>query len=68
MIVPVALKLKARVLSICKNTGECCLSFSRDELKQVMKQLGDNVTEAEIDQMIKNADTDKDGKVNYNGK
>ena len=39
--------------------------ISHTELKQVMDDLGENMTEKEIDTMIKDADTDDDGMVNY---
>ena len=39
--------------------------ISHTELKQVMEDLGENMTEQEIDNMIKDADTDDDGMVNY---
>ena len=40
-------------------------TISHAELKQVMEDLGENMTEQEIDNMIKDADTDDDGMVNY---
>ena len=38
--------------------------IERDELKQMMIKLGENLSEDDIDAMIKEADTDKDGRVN----
>lgn len=38
--------------------------ITRSELKEAMSKLG-GVSDAEIDQMIRNADGDGDGKVNY---
>ncbi|XP_067324502.1 calmodulin-like [Anolis sagrei] len=35
------------------------------ELRHVMTNLGEKLTDAEVDQMIKEADLDGDGKVNY---
>ncbi len=35
------------------------------ELKLVMNYLGENINEGELDQMIQEADIDRDGKVNY---
>ena len=40
--------------------------IERDELKQMMTKLGEKLTDREIDEMMKEADTDKDGRVNYN--
>ena len=39
--------------------------ISRSELKSAMKKLGEKMTDKDIDDMIKEADLDKDGKVNY---
>ncbi|KAG2232007.1 hypothetical protein INT48_004817 [Thamnidium elegans] len=36
-----------------------------DELRQVMKQLGQKLSEQEVDEMIKEADADSDGKIDY---
>lgn len=38
------------------------------ELRQAMKSLGETMTDEEVDEMIKVADVDSDGKVNYQGK
>ena len=40
--------------------------IERDELKQMMSKLGEKLTDGEIDEMMKEADTDNDGRVNYN--
>ena len=40
--------------------------IEREELKQMMTKLGEKLTDGEIDEMMKEADTDKDGRVNYN--
>ena len=37
------------------------------ELKQVASELGEELTETEIDEMIREADVDGDGQVDYNG-
>ena len=37
------------------------------ELKRIMLSLGEPVTEEEIDEMIREADADGDGTVNYEG-
>nr|XP_004662458.1 calmodulin-like protein 5 [Jaculus jaculus] len=36
-----------------------------DELKQAMAQIGEQLSQEELDTMIREADVDKDGKVNY---
>ena len=40
--------------------------IEKDELKQMMAKLGEKLTDGEIDEMMKEADTDNDGRVNYN--
>lgn len=42
--------------------------ISADELRTVMKSLGENLTPEEVEQMIKEADIDQDGEINYEGK
>lgn len=42
--------------------------ISSTELRHVMTNLGERLSEAEVDDMIKEADLDGDGMVNYNGK
>ena len=37
------------------------------ELKQVMNNLGEKLTDADISEMIREADVDGDGKVNFEG-
>ena len=39
--------------------------ITKEELMQVMKTMGDKVSEKDATQMIKDVDVDKDGKVNY---
>ena len=39
--------------------------ISADELRHVMKTLGEHLSEDEIDQMMREADTDGDGQINY---
>ena len=39
--------------------------ISADELRHVMKTLGEDLTEDEIDQMMREADTNGDGQINY---
>jgi len=36
-----------------------------DELRQVMSSLGESLTDEEVEEMIKEADTDGDGQINY---
>jgi hypothetical protein len=38
-------------------------TISADELRQVMKSLGENLTDEEIDEMIKEADKDRNGTI-----
>ena len=42
--------------------------ISAAELRHVMINLGEKLTDEEIDDMIREADTDGDGQVNYEGK
>lgn len=42
--------------------------ISANELKNVMEKLGVNLTEDEISGMIREADFDGDGRINYQGK
>lgn len=42
--------------------------ISSTELRHVMTNLGERLSQAEVDDMIKEADLDGDGMVNYNGK
>lgn len=41
--------------------------ITHDELKKAMKDTGVKLTDSEIDEMIAAADTDRDGKVNFEG-
>lgn len=42
--------------------------ISSTELRHVMTNLGERLSEEEVDDMIKEADSDGDGMVNYEGK
>ena len=42
--------------------------ISKDELKHVMQSLGENLTSEEVEEMIREADIDGDGQVNYDGR
>lgn len=41
--------------------------ISSNELRHVMTSLGERLSEEEVDDMIKEADLDGDGQVNYEG-
>ena len=42
-------------------------TISAAELRYVMANLGEKMTDAEIDDMLREADTDGDGKIDYKG-
>lgn len=43
-----------------------CLGFiSAQELRHVMTNLGERLTDEEVDEMLREADVDGDGKINY---
>ena len=42
--------------------------ISNSELRHVMTNLGEKLSDEEVDDMIKEADIDGDGMVNYDGK
>lgn len=41
--------------------------ITRDELRSAMEMIGETVTENQLTEFIRIADTDKDGKINYEG-
>ena len=41
--------------------------ITKDELRKVMSLLNEKLTDAELDEMITEADEDGDGRVNYEG-
>jgi calmodulin len=41
--------------------------ISAAELRQVMTNLGEKLTDEEVDEIMKEADTDGDGQINYKG-
>jgi calmodulin len=41
--------------------------ISAAELRHVMTNLGEKLTEGEVDEMIREADVDGDGQINYEG-
>ena len=43
------------------------LFFSAAELRHVMTNLGEKLTDEEVDEMIREADIDGDGQVNFEG-
>jgi Ca2+-binding EF-hand superfamily protein len=40
-------------------------NISADELRQIMENLGERLTDEEVEDMVKEADTDGDGEINY---
>ena len=42
-------------------------SISGEELRQVMTNLGERLTDDDVREMIREADIDGDGEINYNG-
>lgn len=42
--------------------------ISRDELQKVLTKMGEKLTDKEVDEMMKKADKNGDGKIDYDGK
>lgn len=42
--------------------------ISREELQKVLTKMGEKLTEKEVDEMLKKADKNGDGKIDYDGK
>lgn len=42
--------------------------ISREELQKVLTKMGEKLTDKEVDEMMKNADKNGDGKIDYDGK
>lgn len=40
-------------------------NISADELRQIMENLGEKLTQEEVEAMVKEADVDGDGQINY---
>lgn len=41
-------------------------NITAEELRQIMENLGEKLTKDEVEAMVKEADTDGDGQINYN--
>ena len=41
--------------------------LTADELRDALTKLGEKLTDEEVDDMLKDADMDEDGKINYEG-
>ena len=58
-------------ISTNQDWKRCCVplncSFDASELKRVVTSMGEKLTLEEADQMIRVADLDKDGRINYKG-
>jgi Ca2+-binding EF-hand superfamily protein len=59
-------KIAIQISKVFDKDGNGFISGS--ELRHVMTTLGEKLTDEEVDEMIKEADLDGDGMVNYEGK
>lgn len=48
-------------MCVCKSTG----FISAAELRHVMTNLGEKLSDSEVEEMIREADVDGDGQINY---
>ena len=61
------------IFSFCKNLIDYLQVFDKDgngfisaaELRHIMTNLGEKLTDEEVDEMIREADVDGDGQINY---
>lgn len=44
---------------------EHCGFITKEDLKQAMQLIGENMTDKDLDELLRTSDLDKDGKINY---
>ena len=54
------------LFAVFDNDGDGFISPA--ELRQVMMNLGEKLSEAEVDEMVREADIDGDGRIDYDGR